>query len=107
MKFSEVFILFPYQNIHRDEKSKGVDTMKVTTKIQKWGNSLAVNIPKDMAKQINLKQDQEVELKVTDNGIELSPKKQKPTLEELTAQVTDENHHAEVDWGKPEGRECW
>lgn len=89
------------------EKNKGVNKMTVATKIQKWGNSLAVRIPKDMAEQVDLKQGLDVEMKVTDNGIELIPKKQKPTLEELMAQITEENQHDEVSWGKPEGRESW
>lgn len=81
--------------------------MTVETKVQKWGNSLAVRIPKDVAEQINLKQGSDIELKVTDKGIELIPQKQKPTLEELMAQITPENQHKEVNRGKSEGGEVW
>jgi len=31
--------------------------------------------------------------------------RKKPTLEELIAQITPANRHAEVDWGKPRGKE--
>ncbi|WP_449280307.1 AbrB/MazE/SpoVT family DNA-binding domain-containing protein [Lentibacillus salinarum] len=32
-------------------------------------------------------------------------KKETPTLEDLLAQITPENQHGEVDWGKPQGNE--
>lgn len=80
---------------------------KMTTKVQKWGNSLAVRIPKEVAEQLTIEQGSDIEMKVTDNEIKLIPKKRKPTLEELMAQITPENQHDEVDWGKPEGNEVW
>lgn len=33
--------------------------------------------------------------------------KKKPKLEQLLAKVTLENRHAEIDWGKPKGKEAW
>jgi antitoxin component of MazEF toxin-antitoxin module len=35
------------------------------------------------------------------------PAKKKPKLQQLVAKVTVENCHAEVDWGKPMGKEAW
>lgn len=80
---------------------------KMTTKVQKWGNSLAIRIPKEVAEQLSLEQGSDVEIQKTEDGIKLTPKKRKPTLEEMMAQITPENQHEEIDWGKPEGREVW
>lgn len=79
----------------------------MTTKVQKWGNSLAVRIPKEMAEHLTIEQGSDVELQKTDDGIKVVPKKQKPTLEEMMAQITPENQHDEIDWGKPVGKEVW
>jgi len=35
----------------------------------------------------------------------LASKKKKPSLQELMNQITPENQHDEVDWGKPQGKE--
>lgn len=71
----------------------------VTTTVQKWGNSLAVRIPSRIAEAISIEQGSEIELSVGNQGIILKPKKKKPTLEALLAQVTPENRHAEIDFG--------
>ncbi len=79
--------------------------MKV--KIQKWGNSLAVRIPKSFAVQTEIEQDSLVSLSVFDGAIIVKPEKRKPkyTLEELLEGVTEENLHGEIDFGKPVGKE--
>jgi antitoxin MazE len=78
------------------------------TKIQRWGNSLAVRIPKPFAAQAGLYQQSEVDVSVLDGAlvIRACPEPQF-SLEELLAQVTDENLHEEVDMGLPVGREIW
>ncbi|WP_236016906.1 AbrB/MazE/SpoVT family DNA-binding domain-containing protein [Heyndrickxia sporothermodurans] len=57
---------------------KEVETLTMTTTIQKWGNSLAVRIPKDVAEQLRIHQGSEIEMKVMKNEgtITLIPKKQ-------------------------------
>ena len=84
---------------------KGV--MNVTTKIQKWGNSFAIRIPKEFIEELNLKQGSEIELRKIDDTLQIIPKKRKPTLEELMAKITPENQHDEIDWGTPQGKEVW
>ncbi len=76
-------------------------------KIQKWGNSLAVRIPKSFAVQTKIEQNTTVDLNVIDGKIIVEPEKQKPrfTLAELLSKVTEENIHSETDWGKPVGKE--
>lgn len=78
------------------------------TKVQKWGHSLAVRIPRAYAKAANLEQDSSVEISVVDGALVLTPvARPRYDLEDLLAQITDENIHAEVDLGPPVGKEVW
>ncbi len=79
--------------------------MKV--KIQKWGNSLAVRIPKSFAVQTEIEQNSFVDLSIIEGNIIVKPEKRKPkyTLEELLEGVTEENLHGEIDFGKIVGKE--
>ncbi len=74
-------------------------------RVAKWGNSLAVRIPKAVAGQARLQEGDAVAIKVLDGHIELRPAEPIPTLEELVAQITPENRHAEIDWGPAVGKE--
>lgn len=78
------------------------------SKIQLWGNSLALRIPKPFAEEIGLRRHSEVELSLDEGKIVVFPAAEsRPSLSELLAQVTDENRHAEVDSGPPVGKEVW
>ena len=77
------------------------------TRIQKWGNSLAVRIPKSFAAEVNLEQDTPVDIAVQGDTLVLTPVRNAYTLEALLAQVTEENLHSEEDWGSSVGREEW
>ena len=77
--------------------------MKV--QVQKWGNSLALRIPKSFAIETNISQNSTVELTVKNGQINLKPINTEPTLEELLESITSENLHAEIDFGKAEGAE--
>ena len=76
-------------------------------KIQKWGNSLAVRIPRSFAIETQMKQDVEVDMSLRNGDIVVRLHKEKPkyTLEGLLSQITDESIHAETDWGRPVGKE--
>jgi len=76
--------------------------------VQKWGNSLAIRIPKSFANEINLSQGAEIDLVLFDNKIQIEPtKKKKLTLSDLLSKVTEENIHQEIDIGDPVGKEIW
>lgn len=87
-------------------KENEVELMTAATTIQKWGNSLAVRIPKDIAERIKIQQGSEVNLVEKEGKIILMPKKPqiKYSLDDLLAQCKPENRHEEVDFGV-EGRE--
>ena len=77
-------------------------------RVQKWGNSLAIRIPKPFALQIGLERDSMVEVFIRDGKLMLEPVvKPKFTLEQLLAQVTKDNLHGEVDTGIATGEEVW
>jgi antitoxin MazE len=77
-------------------------------RIQKWGNSLAVRIPKTLATEANLAQEAVVDLAVAKGKLIIAPiKRQKYKLEGLVSKITDENIHKEDVWGPAIGREVW
>jgi antitoxin MazE len=80
----------------------------VRTRIQKWGNSLAVRIPKSFAVEIGLEQDLPVEVSLEGEKLVILPAREsKVTLERLLALVTEDNVHHEVDTGPAVGDEAW
>lgn len=78
------------------------------TKIKKWGNSLALRIPKLLALDVNLKQNELVDLSIDKDSIIITPIGEKEySLEKLLKGVTKNNLHGEFDTGTPVGKEVW
>jgi len=78
----------------------------MVTKIQKWGNSLGIRIPKSFAKEAQVGAGSRVDLAVKAGRLTITPiRPQGYDLETLLAGVTPANLHAEVDTGKPMGSE--
>jgi antitoxin MazE len=78
------------------------------TRVPKWGNSLALRIPKPFVTEMGLEKDREVELSVVKGRlIAETPPAPSYTLEELLAGVSPTNLHDETDWGVPVGKEIW
>jgi len=78
------------------------------TRVQKWGNSLALRIPKPLADEAGLRENSPVELWLRDNTLIIVPVV-KPAfdLTQLLAQVTADNRHREVETGPAVGGEAW
>ena len=80
----------------------------MTTQIKKWGNSLALRLPKKTVDFLGLKEGSFVGFDYDKNQIVIKPRKEKEySLTELTDKITPENIHKEVNWGKPVGKEIW
>lgn len=78
------------------------------TKVQRWGNSLAVRIPKTFAEEVGLKDDSPIEMRLVKGGLLVEPSSEwTPSLDELLAGVTESNLHDEVDTGPAQGSEVW
>ena len=77
--------------------------------VAKWGNSLAIRIPKNIADKIKLKEGTAISIDVNDNNnnIVITPQKPKYTLEELLAGASSKDFDGEYDWGEPVGEEIW
>lgn len=78
------------------------------TKVQKWGNSLGVRIPRPLADQARIGEGSVVDLEEHDGKIVIklvAPAEY--ALDELVAGITDENRHEEVETGGSVGREVW
>jgi antitoxin MazE len=77
-------------------------------RVQKWGDSLALRIPKAIALEAGLEQNGEVELSVEKERLVVTPLVARSyTLDELLAGVKPSNLHAETEWGSPVGKENW
>jgi antitoxin MazE len=75
-------------------------------RIQKWGNSLALRIPKAFAAETNLKQNSVVDISLVEGKIVVSRASRTAySLENLLAGVTEDNLHSEVDFGPSMGKE--
>ena len=77
----------------------------MTATIQKWGNSLALRIPKAVAKQIQIQEGDAVFLKVGTAGLTVKAVPKRLELDDLLNKVTPENVHSESDWGEDRRRE--
>ena len=75
--------------------------------IKKWGNSLAIRIPKTILIDARVEVGNSVEIKVEDGNIVLKPNKKEHTLDILLNRITDENIHSEVLTGNQVGGEIW
>jgi antitoxin MazE len=73
--------------------------------LAKWGNSLAVRIPKAVAEEARLREGDSVVVEALDGRIEVRRGEKIPTLEELVAKITPQNRHKETDWGPARGKE--
>jgi antitoxin MazE len=78
------------------------------TRVQKWGNSLALRIPKSFAIEAGLDQDAEVDVALVQGKLIVTPLSAPAfTLEQLLAGITNDNRHAEQNTGPAIGNEAW
>lgn len=77
------------------------------TKIQKWGNSLAVRLPKSITQEQALEAGLGVNVLVKDGQIVIEPLAEEITLESLLSTIKSGHIHGETDWGETKGNEIW
>jgi antitoxin MazE len=77
-------------------------------RVQTWGNSLALRIPKSFAAETTLGPGAEVDLTIEDGRLVVTPL-ESPTysLTGLLARVTPSNLHAETETGPAVCAEVW
>lgn len=78
------------------------------TRIQRWGNSLGLRIPRSFAEEAGVEAGSEVDLSLRDGDLVVKPARRRTyRLKELLEKITAKNLHGEVDTGRPVGREVW
>ena len=78
------------------------------TKVQKWGNSLGLRIPKSFAAEVQVEAGSSVDISVENGGLVVRPmRRKKYVLSELLRLVTSRNIHDEIATGEPVGGEVW
>jgi antitoxin MazE len=84
--------------------------MRVAHKSQlaKWGNSLAVRLPRQIVETARLQEGDPLSLSVgKDGAVVMRPARRKYRLDELVSRIKPKNQHSETDWGEPVGKELW
>ena len=80
----------------------------MVTKIQKWGNSLGLRIPKSFAKEAGVEEGSAVDLFLEEDRLVIRPLRNKRfKLSDLLSQVSEDNRHEEIPTGDAVGRESW
>jgi antitoxin MazE len=78
------------------------------TKVKRWGNSLALRIPKALADQVSISAESRVEISIVGKQIVIAPfPEPELTLDELLDSITEDNLHEEIDTGPILGNESW
>ena len=75
-------------------------------RVQRWGNSLAIRIPRAYATDLGVGDGSEVDLVFDGRALIVTPSTV-PPLEVLLEGITDTNRHDAVDLGSPAGHEAW
>lgn len=82
--------------------------LKLRTKIQKWGNSLGLRIPKSFAEEASLKEGSTVDLSIEKKSLVVKALPEKRfDLTQLVSAIRDDNLHEEVATGEAVRRESW
>ena len=84
------------------------ERMPNDTYVLKWRNSLAVRIPRGIAREARLAAGDRLTLNLAaDGSMVLRSDRRKYELRELVSRITTRDRHSETDWGKPAGQEAW
>jgi antitoxin MazE len=78
----------------------------MTVPLRKWGNSLAIRIPKDIARTLSIEYNSLLTLAIVDGVLVVKPQN-KTRLESLVSQINSENLHNEISTGGSVGNEEW
>ena len=80
------------------------------TKIQKWGNSQGLRLAKNLLADAQLDIGDEVDIKVKDGIMLVTPAKRirgRHNLKDLVSRIPETYQSGEIDWGEPVGKEVW
>jgi antitoxin MazE len=82
----------------------------MVTKIQRWGNSQGLRLPKQVLEDARFAVGDDVDVTARDGTIIIAPARRvrgKQSLKELVSRISEDYEPAEMDWGEPVGKEVW
>jgi antitoxin MazE len=77
--------------------------------VSKWGNSLAIRVPKHLADDLGLESGSQLSVGVENGRLIAIPlrRRPRPRLDDLVRRIKPSNRHKATDWGQPVGNEVW
>jgi antitoxin MazE len=78
---------------------------RMQVQVGRWGNSLGLRIPKDIALRTGLREGARVDVETDGDRIIISPARQRYVLADLLKGMTPEAMREAFDWGPDKGRE--
>ncbi len=79
---------------------------QMNSKVQTWGNSLGVRIPKYIVEKMNFKPGVSISIELEKNRIIIRPEKEE-SLEEMVSKINKDNMHENIFDFDPIGKEVW
>jgi antitoxin MazE len=79
----------------------------MVTKVQKWGNSLGIRIPKFYAQKVKIESGSTIDIEIEDEKLIIKPGRHSYKLKDLVSKINNKNIHSEVDTGNQVGKEIW
>lgn len=82
----------------------------IISKVKKWGNSLAIRLPKEAVDSLNIKDGSQIAIHtdIKKHLLKIIPKERKAlTFDEMVKRINKNNIHELIDWGVPRGGEFW
>ena len=77
------------------------------TRVSRWGNSLAVRLPRSVAEEAGVTEGDLVDVVVQERSIVVRPRTRRYTLEDLLSGLPEGFEPETTDWGPPRGKEIW
>jgi antitoxin MazE len=81
--------------------------MTAKAQMSRWGNSLAIRIPRYVAEEAGFHEGNTLVLDVEQGKVSIKAAERPATIAELVAKITPENRHGEKQWNEPVGAEAW
>lgn len=79
----------------------------MVTKIQKWGNSKGVRIPKAILESLEWKENEPLTIDIKDGKIIIEKQNERKSITELFKDYNDVYEPEKIEWGEPTGEEIW
>ena len=83
------------------------EDINMVSKIQDWGNSQGIRIPKSILDELNWSKNESIIIKIIDNKLVIEKEKKRKNIKELFKDYDKNYNPVEIDWGNKVGDEIW